>query len=94
MYYNDPPLLLMEPVAHAGHDVWYEGERRRVVIGEGVMVDAIVDLRVGVARPFSAKLPYGPIVAMFRVEKLYERVKRVAIGALRVSATRARSSDD
>lgn len=93
MYDDDPPLLLMEPVAHAGHDVRYQGERRRVMIGEGIMVDATVDLRVGIARPFSAELPDGPIVAMFRVEKLYERVKRVAIGALRVGAARARSSD-
>ena len=63
------------------------------MIGEGIMVDATVDLRVGIARPFSAEFPYCPIVAMFRVEKLYERVKRVAIGALRVGAARARSSD-
>jgi hypothetical protein len=93
MYDDDPALLLVEPVAHAGHDVWYEGKGRRVMVREGVVVDAIVHLRVWVARPFGAKFPDGPIVAMLGVEKLYERVKRVAIGALRIRAARARCSD-
>lgn len=59
------------------------------MVGEGVVVDAVVDFRVWVTRPFGAKLPYGPVVAMLGVEKLYERIKRVAIGALRVGTTRA-----
>ena len=44
VYYDDPALLLVQPVAHAGHDVWYEGERRRMMVGKRVVVDAVVDL--------------------------------------------------
>jgi hypothetical protein len=59
------------------------------VVGERIMVDAVVDLGVGVARPFGAELPYGPVVAMLRVEELYERVEGVAVGALGVRAAGA-----
>jgi hypothetical protein len=60
-----------------------------VVVREWVVVDAVVDVRVWIAGSLGAKLPYGPVVAMLRVEKLDERVERVAIGALRVCAARA-----
>jgi hypothetical protein len=60
-----------------------------MMVGKRVVVDAIVDLRVWVARPFGAKLPYSPVFAMFGVEKLDECIERVAIRALGVSAAGA-----
>jgi hypothetical protein len=56
------------------------------VVGERVVVDTVVDLGVGVARPLGAELPDGPVVAMLGVEEFDERVERVAVGALRVRA--------
>jgi hypothetical protein len=50
------------------------------------VVDTVVDLGVGVARPLGAELPDGPVVAMLGVEEFDERVERVAVGALRVRA--------
>jgi hypothetical protein len=58
-----------------------------VVVGEGVVVDAVVDFRVGVARPFGAELPDGPVFAMFGIEEFDKRVERVAVRALGVGAT-------
>jgi hypothetical protein len=63
------------------------------VIGEGVVVDAVIDLGVWVARPFGAKLPYCPVFAMLRVEKFDEGIERVAIGPLGVRAAGARCGD-
>ena len=59
------------------------------MVGEGVVVDAVVDFRIWVARPFGAKLPYGPVVAMFGVEELDERIQWIAVGALWVRAAGA-----
>lgn len=94
MYHYDASLLLMQPIPHARHDVRYEGEWGRVVVRKRVVVDAAVDLRVWVARPFCAELPYCPVVAVLRVEKLYEGVKRVAVRALGIGAAGARSRND
>jgi hypothetical protein len=64
------------------------------VVGERVVVYAVVDLRVWIARPLGAELPYRPVVAMLRVEEFYERIERVAVGALRVGAAGPRCGDD
>lgn len=71
MHYDYAPLLRLQPIAHAGHDVRYEGERWRVVVGKGVVVYAIVDLAVWIAGALCTELPYRPVFAMLRVEKLY-----------------------
>jgi hypothetical protein len=65
-----------------------------VVVGERVVVYAVVDLRVWVARPFGAELPYRPVVAVLRVEELYERIERIAVGALWIGAAGTRCRDD
>ena len=65
-----------------------------MVVRERVVVYTIVDLGVGVARSLSAELPYGPVFAMFGVEELYERVKRVAVCALRIGAAGAGRRND
>lgn len=59
------------------------------MVGKRVVVDAVVDLRVGVAGPFGAELPYGPVIAVLGVEELYEGIERVAVCALRVGAAGA-----
>jgi hypothetical protein len=41
---DDAPLLGVQPVAHAGHDVGDQREGRRVVVGERIVVDAAVDV--------------------------------------------------
>jgi hypothetical protein len=64
------------------------------VVGEGVVVDAVVDLGVGVARSFGAELPNRPVVAMLGVEKFHERVERVAVCALGVCAAGAGRCND
>lgn len=60
-----------------------------MVIGERVVVYAVVDFAVGIAGAFCAKLPYRPVFAMLRIEKLYEGIERVSVCALRVGATGA-----
>lgn len=94
MYNDYSPLFGLEPVAHAGHDVGYEGERRRMMIWEGVVVYTVVYLAIWVASAFCAKLPYRPVFAMFRVEELYEGVERISVCALRICAAGARCGDD
>jgi len=64
------------------------------MIGEGVVVHTVVHLRVWVACPLCAKLPYGPVFAMLGVEKLDERIQRIAVGALWVCAAGTGCSDD
>lgn len=64
------------------------------MVGEWVMVDAIIDFRVWVARAFGAKLPYRPIVTMFGVEEFDKGIERVAICALRICTARSGSRDD
>lgn len=59
------------------------------MIRERVVIDTVVDLRVWIARSLSSELPNRPVVAMLRVEELDERIKRVAVGALGVSAAGA-----
>jgi len=56
------------------------------MVGEGIVVDTVVHLRVWVARPFGAELPDGPVIAVLGVEKLDERIQRIAVGALRVGS--------
>ena len=91
---DDAALLGVQPITHARHDIGEQGEGRRMVVGEGVVVDAVVDVRVGVAGALSAELPDGPVVAMLLVEELDQRVERVAVGALRVGATGAGCGND
>jgi len=43
-----------------------------MVVGPGVVVYAVVDLRVGVAGTFCTELPYAPVVAVFGIEELDE----------------------
>ena len=59
------------------------------MVRERIVVYAIVDFAVWVARTFSAELPYRPVFAMFRVEELYEGVEGVSIRALWVGAAGA-----
>jgi acyl-CoA reductase-like NAD-dependent aldehyde dehydrogenase len=54
------------------------------VIRPRVVSDSVVYEVIRIARPFSSKLPYGPVLSMLRVEKLDEAIERVAIGTLRV----------
>jgi hypothetical protein len=65
-----------------------------MVVGKRVVVDAVVHLRVRVARPLGAKLPYRPVFAMLGVEELDKRVERVAVCALRVGAARPGGRND
>jgi hypothetical protein len=65
-----------------------------MVVRKRIVVDAVVDLRVGVARSLGAKLPYRPVFAMLGVEELDERVERVAVCALRVGAARPGGCND
>jgi hypothetical protein len=64
------------------------------VVGERVVVDAVVDLGVGVSGALCTELPYCPVIAVLRVEKLDERVERIAVGALRVRAAWAGRCND
>ena len=50
---------------------------------------SVVDGAVGVSGSLGAELPYGPAVAMVRVEKSDESVERVAIGPFRIGLRRA-----
>jgi len=43
-----------------------------------------IDSLVRIPRPLGPKLPYRPAVTMIRVEKGYQPVEWVAVGALRV----------
>jgi hypothetical protein len=65
-----------------------------MMVGERVVIYAIVYLAVRVAGSLGAKLPYRPVFAMLRVEELDERVKRVPICALGIGAAWARRGDD
>lgn len=65
-----------------------------MVIGEGVMVDAVVNLAIGVAGAFCTKFPYRPVFAMFCVEEFDEGIERVSVRALGIGATGAGCSDD
>lgn len=60
-----------------------------MVVGERIVVDAVVYLRVGITSSFGAELPNSPVFAMFFVEELNKRVERITVGALRIGATRA-----
>lgn len=64
------------------------------MIGEGIVVDTIVDFRVWVTSAFGAKLPYCPVFAVFRVEEFDQRVERIAVSALGISTTRAGGGND
>lgn len=64
------------------------------MVGERVVVYAIVYFAVWIASAFGTKLPDCPVLAMLRVEELYERVERVSVSALGVSAAGARCGDD
>jgi hypothetical protein len=94
MYDDYTPIFRLQPVAHAGHDVWYEGEGRRMMVGKRIVIHTVIDLAVWVAGAFGTELPYCPVFAMFRVEKLYERVKGVSVGALRICTAGSRCGDD
>lgn len=94
MYDDHAAFFRLQPIAHAGHDVRYEGERRGMVIGEGVVVYTVVNLAVRVASAFCTKLPYRPVFTMFGVEELYEGVERIPVRALWIGATGARRSND
>jgi hypothetical protein len=58
------------------------------------MVDAIIDLRVWIARAFGAKLPNRPVLAVLGVEELDKRVERIAVCALWVCAAGAGRRND
>ncbi len=45
---------------------------------------SVVYKLVRISRSFGSELPYSPVLAMFRVEKLDKTVEGIAIGALRV----------
>lgn len=89
MYDNNAALFSLQPVAHAGHNIWYEGEGRRVVVREWIVIYAVVNLTIRIAGAFGAELPYRPVFAMFRVEELHEGVERVSICTLWIGAARA-----
>ena len=59
-----------------------------------IVVDAVVDLRVGVTGAFGSELPDAPVGPMFVVEEFDELVERVSVGALRVVGGRTRRCDD
>ena len=59
-----------------------------------IVVYSTVNLRVWIASPFSAKLPYCPVMFVFIVEESDKGVCRVAISSLRVCGGRTRSNDD
>lgn len=56
------------------------------MVGERVVIYAIVYLTIRVAGAFGAKLPYRPVFAMLRVQELDERVERVPVCALGIGA--------
>lgn len=56
-----------------------------MVVGPGVVSNPSVNSVVWVACPLGTKLPNGPFVAVFAVEKGDETVERVAVGQLWVS---------
>lgn len=58
------------------------------------MSDPAVDLRIRVAGAFSTKLPNCPVLAMLVVEKLDQRIGRVAISSLRIGRGWAGGRDD
>lgn len=65
-----------------------------MVVRPGEVVDSSIDLRVRVARTLGAKLPYAPIFAMFRVEKINQGVEGVAVGSFGIINGGAGSCDD
>ena len=89
MYNDYAPLLSFQPIAHASHDVRDNGEGRWVMVGERVVVYAIVYFAVWIASAFGTKLPDCPVLAMLRVEELDERIEGVSVCALRVGAAGA-----
>ena len=58
------------------------------------MFYAIVDLAVRIARTFSTKLPYGPLGAVFVVQKFDKGVGWVTVSALGICRGWARGGDD
>lgn len=64
------------------------------MIGEGVVVDAVIDLGVGVACSFGTELPNSPVFAMFGVEKLDKTIEWITICALWVRPAGSRCRDD
>lgn len=47
-----------------------------------VMPHATIYRFIGIARSFGAKLPYGPVFTVFRIEEFDELVERVSVGEL------------
>jgi len=64
------------------------------MVGKRIVVDAVIDLRVGVAGSLCTKLPYRPLLTMFRVKELDERVERIPVGALGIGSTGTRCGND
>lgn len=59
-----------------------------------VMSNSVIDELVGVASAFGAKLPYGPILSMLRIEEGNETIKRIAIGTLGIGLRGTGRCDD
>ena len=59
-----------------------------------VVVYSTVNLRVWIASPFGAELPYCPVIFVFIVEKPDKGVGRVAVSSLGVCGGRTRSNND
>lgn len=57
------------------------------------MPDPAIHLTIWIPGPFSAELPYLPLIAVFVVEEFDELVEGVAVRALRVGAAGARGCD-
>lgn len=54
------------------------------MIGPGVVAYPVVDGIVGVPRPFGAKLPYSPVIAVLGVKEGDQFIEGVAVGQPRV----------
>lgn len=65
-----------------------------MVIRPWVVVYPVVNLRVGVAGAFCAKLPYCPVDAMLVVEELDEGVSGIAVCSLGVCRGGTGGGDD
>ena len=65
-----------------------------MVIRPGVVMNSSIDLRVGVSRALSTKLPDAPVFVMFRIEKIHQGVEGVAIRSSGVISGGARSRDN
>jgi hypothetical protein len=53
-----------------------------MVIRPWVMPHATIYRFIGIACAFGAKLPYGPVFTVFRIEEFDELVERVSVGEL------------